>query len=139
MFVNISFALSRWSYLYLIFKLPSKIQMLIQSLLESWLKQIIQHFCLSFMSFTSWLFNLIFFCKQRASMYQRISNTVFNFWFYHFKSWVLWLPSQNGLLLVCLQLQNQYSFVSSGTNLTGLSLIFKKGLLCVPSQNGYKT
>ena len=49
----------------------------------------------------------------------------------------LCVPSQKGRRSVCLQLQNQYSLVSGATNRTGRSLICKKELLCVPSQNGW--
>jgi hypothetical protein len=54
----------------------------------------------------------------------------------------LCVPSQNGLLDDCLQLQNQTSFVSSATYLIGLYLGVRltknvvQSILCVPSQNG---
>ena len=44
-----------------------------------------------------------------------------------------WVPSQNGLLLECLQLQSATSRVSYRRSLTGLMSVIS----WVPSQNGW--
>lgn len=58
--------------------------------------------------------------------------------------WPFWMfsalcvPSQKGGCFVCLQLQNQYSFVSVQSHRIGRSVIFKCLFLWVPSQKGYR-
>lgn len=59
---------------------------------------------------------------------------------YLMAAWIssrLCVPSQNGLLAVCLQLHNQYSLSALTVNLTGCNFICKNGLLWVPSHSGW--
>jgi hypothetical protein len=56
----------------------------------------------------------------------RIANKVRSYSF-------LWVPSQNGLLLLCLQPHSQTFFCSVISNFTGVNSL----PLCEPSQNGW--